>query len=99
MSVVATCLVSCTKPERYIQQLVSHWGHKLETGFDAGTGTGTFVFSDATDCTMLASRSGIEVTLRTADITDNLRMRDVIARHLDRFAFREAPLAYAWVDQ
>jgi hypothetical protein len=30
---------------------------------------------------------------------DNLaRMKDVVAKHLDRFAFREAPLTFDWTD-
>ena len=30
----------CAKPERYIQQLVSHWSHKMATSYDEGDGMG-----------------------------------------------------------
>ena len=34
--------------------------------------------------------------MTTADADENVRMRGVIERHIDRFAFREAPLTYEW---
>ena len=44
----------------------------------------------------IAAGGGIGITLTTADHDENVRMRGVIERHIDRFAFREAPLAYEW---
>ena len=92
-------LAHCEKPERYIQQLVSHWGHKMATTYDEGDGMGAFPFSDHTNAVMTARPEGIAVTLTTADQEENERMRGVIERHIDRFAFREAPLTYEWKDQ
>ena len=43
---IAQGFAKCEKPERYIQQLVSHWGHKYATSYDEGDGMGTFPFSD-----------------------------------------------------
>jgi hypothetical protein len=88
----------CEKPERYIQLLVSHWGHKMATSYDEGDGMGTFPFSDDTSAVMTARPEGIAITLTTADREENERMRGVIERHIDRFAFREAPLTYEWTD-
>jgi len=96
MSATATGLAHCEKPERYIQQLVSHWGHKFATSYDEGDGMGTFPFSDVTSAVMTARPEGIAITLTTADMEENERMRGVIERHIDRFAFREAPLTYEW---
>lgn len=89
----------CEKPERYIKQLVSHWGHNMATSFDDGDGMGSFPFSDTTSAVMTARPDGIAITLTTADHEENVRMRGVVERHLDRFAFREAPLTYEWTDQ
>ncbi len=89
----------CEKPERYIQQLVSHWGHKFATSYDEGDGMGLFPFSEHTNAVMTAHKDGIGITLTTGDAEENERMRGVIERHIDRFAFREAPLAYEWKDQ
>jgi len=94
----ATGFAKCEKPERYIQQLVSHWGHKYATSYDEGDGMGVFPFSEHTNCVMTARPEGIAITLTTADAEENIHMRGVVERHIDRFAFREAPLAYAWKD-
>ncbi len=96
--VVAQGFAKCEKPERYIQQLVSHWGHKMATSYDEGDGMGAFPFSDTTSAVMTARPEGIAITLTTADKDENERMRGVIERHIDRFAFREAPLTYEWTD-
>ena len=98
MSATSTGLAHCEKPERYIQQLVSHWGHKFATSYDEGDGMGLFPFSEHTNAVMTARPEGIAITLTTADKEENVRMRGVIERHIDRFAFREAPLTYEWED-
>lgn len=95
----STGFAPCEKPERYIQQLVSHWGHKFATSYDEGDGMGVFPFSEHTNCVMTAHNGGIGITLTTADQEENVRMRGVVEKHIDRFAFREAPLTYEWKDQ
>ena len=96
----ATGFAPCEKPERYIKQLVSHWGHQMATSYDEGAnglgGMGAFPFSDSENAVMTARPGGIEITLTTGDAERNLHLRGVIERHIDRFAFREAPLAYEW---
>jgi len=99
----ATGFAACEKPERYIQQLVSHWGHKFATSYDKEAGMGTFPFSEHTHVVMTARadgpETGIAITLTTADQPENERMRGVVERHVDRFAHREAPLTYQWEEQ
>jgi len=97
--VTATGFAACQKPERYIQQLVSHWGHKMATSYDEGDGMGAFPFSDAENATMTAREGGIAIALTTEDPERNIHLRGVIERHIDRFAFREAPLHYEWTEQ
>jgi uncharacterized protein len=87
----------CEKPARYIQQLVSHWSHKMAATYDDGHAL--FPFSDTTEATMDVRDDGIGITLTTPDHDENVRMRGVLERHLDRFAFREAPLTFTWTDQ
>ena len=60
------------------------------------TGWAPFPFSEHTNAVMTAHHDGIAITLTTADTGENERMRGVIERHIDRFAFREAPLTYEW---
>ena len=74
MSATATGLAHCEKPERYIKQLVSHWGHKMATSYDEGDGMGTFPFSEHTSAVMTARPEGIAITLTAADKEENERM-------------------------
>ena len=97
-AVTATGFARCQKPERYIQQLVSHWSHKMATSYDEGDGMGSFPFSDLENAVMTARPEGIAITLVTGNAERNEHMRGVIERHIDRFAFREAPLTYEWTD-
>lgn len=96
MPVIAMGFAPCAKPERYIQQLVKHWGHKYATNYDEGDGVGVFPFSEHEIAVMTAQKDGIAIHLTTADQPQNEHMRGVIERHIDRFAFREVPLAYEW---
>ena len=95
---VAHGFAKCDKPERYIQQLVSHWSHKMATSYDAGDGMGVFPFSELETAVMTAREGGIAITLTTPGEERNVHLRGVIERHIDRFAFREAPLSYEWND-
>ncbi|WP_246021792.1 DUF2218 domain-containing protein [Alteraurantiacibacter aquimixticola] len=97
-SVTALCLARCEKPEKYIQQLVKHWSHKMATSYDEGDGMGAFPFSEHENAVMMARPEGIAITLTTGDRERNEHMRGVIERHIDRFAFREAPLDYTWTE-
>jgi hypothetical protein len=95
-AVTANGFAKCEKPERYIQQVVSHWSHKMATNYQDGVGT--FPFSDTQSAVMTARPGGIAITLVTPDQESNEHMRGVIERHIDRFAFREAPLTYEWTE-
>ncbi|OYX65716.1 MAG: hypothetical protein B7Y88_07315 [Sphingomonadales bacterium 32-64-17] len=94
--VIAYGFAKCEKPERYIQQLVKHWSHKMAATYDEGDGMGAFPFSDLESAVLLARPEGIAITLTTGDAERNVHMRGVLEEHIDRFAFREAPLTYEW---
>jgi len=83
-----------TKAARYVQQLVKHWSHKFDCRYEDGVGD--VPFGKDTHVRFEAKSEGILITLSVADMTESERMRGVIERHLDRFAFREAPLDYRW---
>jgi hypothetical protein len=101
VSSISTGFARCANASRYVQQLVSHWSHKMAASWEAGEvgGHAEFPFSNTTLAAMDTSEAGITVTLTTIDAEENVRMRGVIERHLDRFAFREAPLSYEWTEQ
>ncbi|KQM13851.1 DUF2218 domain-containing protein [Novosphingobium sp. Leaf2] len=78
---------------KYVQQLCKHWSHKLETHFEGDVGTVTF---PGAVTTMTVDSEGIAVAITGEDREGVERLTGVVANHLDRFAFREAPLTYDW---
>jgi hypothetical protein len=97
MTVTSTGLVATPKGERYVQQLVKHWSHKLDISF--ADGVATIPFNPAVILTLTTTAEGIAMRLSAPDDADDLRFRRVFENHLDRFAFREIPLDYSWVRQ
>jgi hypothetical protein len=72
--------------ERYIQQVAKHWSHKFAVTYDAGAVVIPFT----------ARADGIAITLEVPGAAAAARMQEVIAVHINRFAFREGPLAFTW---
>ncbi|MGA0562979.1 DUF2218 domain-containing protein [Ancylobacter sp. VNQ12] len=81
---------------RYLQQLCKHWAHKLEVAFTPEHGK--VKLPDGAVADMRAAADALEVRLTAPDTEILERMKGVVARHLDRFAFREAPLPFEWRD-
>lgn len=79
---------------RNLQQLCKHWSHKLDVQLSENEGV--VRFPDAV-ATMKADGDRITVTVEAEDGETLERMKGVVASHLDRFAFREAPLPFQWV--
>jgi len=79
---------------RYLGQLCKHFAHKLPVTLEERHGRIDFaagsVVLDATSDTLL-------LRVEAADAERLARVQDVVARHLERFAFR-APVAIEWVD-
>lgn len=78
---------------KYVRQLCNHWSHKLKTELEGETGTVTFPSAVAV---MAADESGIAISITGADRAEVEKLTGVVASHIDRFAFREAPLTYVW---
>jgi hypothetical protein len=86
--------VPTTSGSKYVQQLCKHWAHKMPVELEGDCGVVTFVGAVAT---MKAGPEAIDVSVRGEDREQVDRLKDVVAKHIDRFAFREAPLRYDWV--
>ncbi len=78
---------------KYIEQLCRHWAHKLEVERSGNSGSVRFPTGVAT---MTASEDELIVAIKAEDEASVDRLREVVASHLDRFAFREAPLPFLW---
>ena len=78
---------------RYLQQLAKHWSHKFDVTLTDKEAT---IALPAVDLAMTAQNGSLHLTL-TSENTEELEiMKTVVAEHLDRFAFKEAPLPFNW---
>lgn len=78
---------------KYVKQLCNHWGHKFPVEVEGETGVVTFPNALVT---MAGNAEGIAITITGEDREGVERLTGVVASHIDRFAFREAPLTYEW---
>lgn len=105
MTSTATAQVPTTSGSKYLQQLCKHWAHNLAVEFTAERGTVTFP-RDARGAdwpadglvTMIAHGDTLECRIDASVDGQRDGLKGALARHLDRFAFREAPLTFDWVD-
>ena len=88
-----TATVPTTSGSRYLQQLCKHWSHKFAVDFTPEQGSVTLPFGELA---MLATAATLDVRITLADEDMAERAKEVVANHLDRFAFREAPLPFDW---
>lgn len=91
----ATAAVPTRYARRYVDQLCKHWSHKLAVTQDGATAR-IVMFSGAL-VTLHAGETALDVAIEAKDQAGLDETVDVVVRHLDRFAFREAPLAFDWV--
>ena len=99
----ATAIVPTASASRYLQQLCKHWSHNLEVAFTAEEGTVVFpkngfgksYLADAA-VTLRARTTALEVRVDASSSEQLGGVKAAVASHLDRFAFREAPLPFDW---
>ena len=103
MTLSATARVPTASAGKYLQQLCKHWQHNLKVEFTPEHGTVVFP-KDARGAdwpadalvTFDAGEGALDVRI-DASVEGQLEgLKGVVARHLDRFAFREAPLTFDW---
>jgi hypothetical protein len=105
MSTISEASVPTTQGLKYVQQLCKHWAHNLAVTLDKKGGRVVFpanargadwpgdaviIMTTTTDSILCRIEASAEGQL------DGLK--GALARHLDRFAFREAPLSFHWTD-
>ncbi len=79
---------------KYLQQLCKHFQHKLPASFDATAGAISFPTGEVK---LAAEAEALALALESPGADELERLKDVVARHLVRFAFREE-LNVAWRD-
>lgn len=88
---------------KYLQQLCKHWQHNLAVEFTPERGTVLFP-KDARGAdhpgdglaTFTAADDALAVRIDATSVEQLEGLKGAVARHLDRFAFREAPLTFDW---
>ncbi len=98
IAAVPTPSASC-----YLQQLAKHWSHRFHVEFTPTTGSITFPrdlkgssFAGDAVVRMYASGTALEVRVEASEAAQLEGVKGAVASHLDRFAFREAPLPFGW---
>jgi len=91
---VSVARVPTGSASRYLQHLAKHWSHKMAVTFDAEQGSITFPSGARLE--MRADPDMLDCVLTVPADGDAARMRTVVEEHLNRFAFREAPLTFDW---
>ncbi|MFZ5707832.1 MAG: DUF2218 domain-containing protein [Pseudomonadota bacterium] len=101
--IAATASVPTRSASRYLQQLCKHWAHNLEVSFDAQHGSVVFPrdargadFPGDGLATFDAKPDTLEVRIDASTPEQLEGLQGAVVRHLDRFAFREAPLTFDW---
>ncbi len=103
MSFSSTASVPTPSGSRYLQQLCKHWAHNLAVEFSVDHGTVVFP-KDARGAdhpgdalvTFDAGQEALSVRIDASSAAQLEGLKGAVARHLDRFAFREAPLSFVW---
>jgi hypothetical protein len=105
MSHSSSAITPTAHASKYMQQVCKHWAHNLEVTVDQNTGTVRFP-KDARGAewpgdavvTFTAQEDALVSRIDASDPGQLEGLKGAVARHLDRFAFREAPLAFGWHD-
>lgn len=86
MARLAHSVIPTDKASRYLTQLAKHWSHKLVVEFDAHEAR---IDLPTGPCFLSADRGSLAVLVQADDDVDLEKIQDVVARHLERFGYRE----------
>ncbi|MCB2049585.1 MAG: DUF2218 domain-containing protein [Novosphingobium sp.] len=78
---------------RYLQQLCKHWSHRFDVDFTSDRGVVDAGFGKLM---LVASDDSLTVSCDLAEGADASKMQQVVADHINRFAFREGELEFDW---
>jgi len=92
---VARGVASVATPNaaRYVTQLCKHFQHKGVMALEGDADS--LIFADVGVCRLRAAEGILFITVEAMDEARRDRLKEVIERHLQRFAFREA-LDFSW---
>ena len=85
-------VVGTPHASRYLQQLCKHWSHRFETEANA---TQARIALPLGETRLTADAEALTIDLTAQDAASLPDLRDVVVRHIERFAFRET-LRFEW---
>lgn len=85
-------VVGTAHASRYLQQLCKHWAHRFPTEFSAVAGRIALPLGETR---LGADAEALTIDLAADDAVKLSGLRDVVVRHVERFAFRES-LRFEW---
>jgi hypothetical protein len=85
---VSSARVLTELPDRYMRQMCSHFSHKIPASCNETEGRIEFEFGT---CDMLVEEGALVLTARASSSESRQRVEAVVAKHLDRFAWRDKP--------
>ena len=88
-----TARVPTNNAGKYVMSLCRHWATWMEVNVPERQGIVHFENGVAT---LTPSDDQLIVTILANDLPTIERVQGVVSSHLDRFAFREAPLEFHW---
>jgi hypothetical protein len=92
MQAYSEAIVVMETPRRYMTQLCKHFEHKVPVTLEEDSGSISFPMGA---CLLRAEADRLVMRVAGEDLA---RLEDVVARHLQRFAFR-APPEIVWTRQ
>ena len=95
MTLQARAEVATARPERWLKQLVSHLGRRLEGRVDEDTGVGRLV-GPRVSVTLQPAGSVLVLVASAEDCEGLARITDVVGSHLQRFAASTEELTVEW---
>ena len=90
---ISTATVATAHAQRYMVQLCKHFGHKVTAEFDDQGGRIAFPMGETR---LAVGPEGLALSAEANTPEELVRLEEVIASHLKRFAFREPDLAVDW---
>lgn len=105
MTFVSEAKVPTAHAAKYASQLGKHWAHNLAVEEDGDVFRITF-WKDARGAdwpgdalvTLAPNDGALRCRIEASAEGQRDGLKGAVARHVDRFAFREAPLTYDWHD-
>ena len=101
----STASVPTAQASRYLQQLCKHWAHNLAVEFDSTQGRVAFPQDGRGGpwpgdglFTMVAQPEALLCRIEASAPGQLEGLKSAVERHLNRFAFREGELVFAWSD-